>query len=274
MHKYHNIGVPNIIKKIQENNEDTTLCIRQSDYDDYVTYDSRYARNMLVNTLNNNKHINELMVAYHGDSGTLTHDILEYGGFNSIIMNSYNDSINATIMQCLNDNHYFNLIKLKLGSVNTSYNRLSVFLKMNHSLETLQISCSWKSHQPITRIISELHKSNIKTLTINFTGSKQNKIYSYINNILKIDTAISRLHIVNDASYYRYSLVGNFDMIGPTLIKNHNIIEFTIESESHFGMEAYTLTNKNRFLVILMCFNRRIIPKCVSMNLIWPKIIN
>lgn len=290
----------NLIERILKNNESyTQLHIEQSNYDHYLenkdnyenTYNETNFNTMIYNALTKNNYINELYIDC--ECNTNITDIVGLKIFHSIYVNTNVNYISKEIITFMNKNEYY-VKRLKLGSILVLHDEIWLYLKNNKCLETFHIMCSASSYHDITKIISKLQESNIKTLTVSFSNITLDKIYEYVNRIIKKRTQITRLYIENDINYCgikknkkkSHSFVDkvNSDKIDKlTTIhvnkykmdnskNNHRIIDFKIYGKSNDEMKEFAEKNKKYFVTILACFKKRKIPKCVVMNLIWKDI--
>jgi len=252
----------NIIHKIIENNETYTKLIIMphhcNHYAAFMTqYCSTYRNNdfeqMLTNALYNNTFINEIYtdVYFSTNNGWRgVKQIIHAKIWKSIYIGGYSSMVLDTLLTQQNPN----LTKLKLSQICKNGDNLLKVTRNTSTLENFELSLSGSTNEDLPNISQAVYESNIKTLTIHDICETHINL-KFIDNIIKCKTR--NLHLKN-----LYHLI-EFDMTN-----NYNILNFTIDDISPNYIQNILNRNKKYIFTVLLCMNKKIIPRCVFKNLI------
>ena len=263
----------NIIHQLLKNDETyTKLIVKKEHYSHYaiykVKYDSIYGISepeqyfpILINVLHNNTHVNEIYMDINGFSRETDDDITEFTAeftkkiikmkdWKSIYIQGESDSVLDALLTQQNPK----LMKLELSQIFFNSDKLLKIFQNTNSLEEFELCISNTPEINFCEIIEIIHESNIKTVIINditciISHSK------FINSLSKCK--MRNLHLKN----LRY--ICEFD-----LTHNCTLMNFTVNGiQPNYAQETLN-RNKNYVFIVLLCMNRKIIPRCVFKNLI------
>jgi len=244
----------NIIQKILNNkSEYTELKITKEHINHFEEFYSEYKKlydncnleglcdmklfiEIIKNALIKNDYIDEIYVYRHKEivwESKLVSKLLPVKMFRSIFIECHSEEV----IKFLSVNKEYKVKKLRCSSIYLLGDDISEFLKENESLESLDLAVHHDFCSELTKILNVLEKTNVKELNIcchNFTKETM--------RFLKM------------------------------LENNYTLINFTINNEYTDEIKNFIGRNKIYMITILLCMNRRIIPRCVFKNLIFKHI--
>jgi len=274
----------NIIHQILKNEEKyTKLIFEQKQYDHYVRhcfdYHLKYNDNpnqsfinILINVLHNNTYVNEIYITISNFSIARTSKVIGFGDTESIkqiikmknwksiyIYGESDDVLNALLSQ-----QNQKLTKLKLSQIHSNGDKLlKLFVNTNRwfirqsltpSLKEFELCISSTPESNYSDIITAIRESNIKTL-IFFDISCAETDLKFINGLLKLQ--IRNLYLKNSSRTNEYDLINNY-----------TILNFTENGTLPIYAEKILDRNRNYAFTVLLCMNRKIIPRCVFKSLV------
>jgi len=269
----------NIIHQLLKNDETYTKLIIEdrhrehfnkykSEY--YITYNCNGAvtfKNTLIDILDKNTHVNEIYMTVCNfgfetacENNKFVKKIIKIKSWKSVYMFGESDSVLDALLSQQNPQ----LIKLKLSQIFTNGHKLvKLFQNTNRwfigqsltpSLKIFELNISTTLGDNFTKIIEAIQKSNIKTVIISNIHCELSD-FEFINNLF--NCKIMNLHL-NDL---RYKCEFN-------LTHNYTLMNFTVNGiQPNYAQETLN-RNKNYVFTVLLCMNRKIIPRCVFKSLI------
>jgi len=259
----------NVIHKILKNDEAyTKLIIRKRYSSHYCGYKKIYKKKygniyfveMLIDALYNNIYVNEIYIAddiddYDGFAHGLIRKMIKMRNWKSIYVNTYS----ASVLDALSSQQNSNLVRLQLSSINSYRHKFLELMQHVPYLEHLELDLTDSSSKDISNISQAINESNIKTFIINDTSGEQ--IYSkFIDNIIK--SKIRNFHLNMNKSCSEFNLINNY-----------TILNFSVNGICPDYAQKIINRNKHYILTILLCMNRKIIPRCVFKSMILNKFI-
>jgi len=255
----------NIIHTILKNDETyTKLELNNNHYSHWIKHKKMYMMtykktthcnilmSFLVYALCENPHINEIWITVSLD-GTinLIEKIITSRHWKSIFVSGHSLSI-IRILSLKNNN---SLTKLKLSSILNISDSIDNFMKHSHLLEYFEFNLIHADTIDSQKCIAEsIKKSNIKTLVINVDICNS---HEFIKDIIQGKIRNIHLNFINEQNLYPFNLTNN-----------HNILNFTVNKICPDHTQEIINKNKCYMFTILLCMNKKIIPRCVFKNLI------
>jgi len=244
------------------------LIIEEEHYAHYIKYKSDYYsmcnynqcntnfKNILISALHNNIHVNEIRVVtrsfYYGGEDKLENikKIIKLRNWKSIYMagESY------CVIEALISQQYPNLIKVELSQL---FPNCSKFIRNTPSLKHFEFRI-YSDDQSIDYIelMQTIHESHIQTLIIDDDSYSSKRNFEFIDSLF--ESKIKNLHF---KSSYCNQHVFN-------LTNNYTILNFTENGTLPIYAEKILDRNRNYAFTVLLCMNRKIIPRCVFKNLV------
>jgi len=260
----------NIIEQILKNDPNyTNLKITNEHINHYYVYDTQYMfiyaqasfDIILINALNKNSYISSIC--------TCLYPIFEFDENIKLLLQRPFKSINLykygrSIIDYLHETQNYNVEKLELCPVSFNGDKIAKYIEMNKSLKHLILDDTWWLETNVQLIIKSLKYSTLETLTLKRDiFDVQNWI---ICDIIKTNSKIKQLYICD--AYHT-----NLYDIKDALLNNFNIIDFKINNVYHDEFNEILERNKKYQIMLHMCINKRIIPKCVSLNCLLPFVL-
>jgi len=253
----------NVINNLLKNNETyTKFTLKQKHYNHYntnksmyrITYNYNNFKHMIINALQKNTHVNEIYITItiadqNKWEGYFIDKIIKMKNWKSIFV--YGQS--AKVLDALLCNQNQKLIKLELSQICSNGEKFLKIIQNTPSLEHFELDIACIQDTDLPFVIHAIYESNIQTLILNNIHiiNSSNK---FIDDVLK--SKIKNIHL-------KYSNTNDFD-----LTNNYHILNFSINGKcSNYALE---ILNRNKLYIftILLCMNRKIIPRCVFKNLI------
>jgi len=258
----------NIIEQILKNDPMyTILTITSKNVKHYNNFKKLYHKkynnksycSIIFDSLTKNDYIDELDIQGIIFDCSLNILKLLQKPYKSIYMFNYGHNV----LDCLINTKNSTVEKLKVNPLQCNGKIISNFITVNKSLKNLALAGQDIEHD-MSIIMKSLNNSNIETLSLERLSLRSIPT-DMIINIIDTCTKIKNLYL-----YDRYT--NNVSLFFDSLSKNFNIIDFEINNIKCNKINEILERNKKYFMTIFMCVNKRIIPKCVSMNLIIPYI--
>jgi len=254
----------NVIHKILKNDEAyTKLIIRKRYSSHYCGYKKIYKKKygniyfveMLIDALYNNIYVNEIYIAddiddYDGFAYGLIRKMIKMRNWKSIYVNTYS----ASVLDALSSQQNSNLVRLQLSSINLSGDKFLKLVQNSHFLEYFEANLKDSECEHRHKISQAIRESNIKTLIFN-NFSIQHMDLKFMDNI--INSKIRNFHLTSCKFYNEFNLINNY-----------TILNFTVNYICPDYAQNILKRNKQYILTILLCMNRKIIPRCVFKSMI------
>jgi len=255
----------NIVHKILKNDETfTNLIITTEHQIHYINYKSKYTLiyrncgfiNILIDSLHNNTYINELCVKkIFSHKNGFIEKIIKMKNWKSIYING----LSLDVLHVLSTQQNPQLEKLQLSQISMAYNEFLKTIKNSPSLVHFKLDICGSTKTDLRGIANTIQRSNVKSFIIKNAFDPYTDI-DFIANIIKCK--IINLHLINSRNMIKFDLTNNYTILNFTVNKicpdyTHNILN----------------RNKKYIFTILLCMNKKIIPRCIFKNLILSKII-
>jgi len=212
---------------------------------------------LIINAMTKNEYINGIYVdleSYGIDASIL----LSAKTFKSICI--YGCS--REVINYLNT-HENKVEKLKLSSLNLSYDVFEKIPETCKLLNSLDIRCTIFTKKSLNRIFETIHKTNITDLTLSFS-CYSNDLFEEFGMFISKNKTLKSLHVKNDFSNFIDDNIYS---------NNYTLLNITINNEYIEKITNITNRNKKYMMTILLCMNKKIIPRCVFKTMILAHII-
>jgi len=256
----------NVIYRILKNDETyTKLIIQKEQFAHYIKYQSEYHStynydcnpnftNILTGELHNNTYVNELYITLKNygrvsrcEKAEFIKKIIKMRNWKSIYVFGQSDNVLDALLAQQNPK----LVKLQLSQLFENVDKFLKIIQSINSLEELELDL-YCIHSNFSVIAQTICESNIKTLIIKSLFLPTNSKFIDILNGSKVRT----LQFV-DCFYLEFDLINNY-----------TILNFTVNDKQPDYAYKILNRNKNYAFTVLLCMNRKIIPRCVFKNLI------
>ena len=260
----------NIIHQILKNDQTyTKLIYDYAQYYHYEKYESEYQSrynsdnqyqqfaNILTGELHNNTYVNELYMTQDNCGCVSRYEKVEFikkiikmRNWKSIYVCGQSDSVLDALLAQQN----LKLVKLQLSQLFENVDKFLKIIQSTPSLKEFELCISSTPEMDFCEIIKAILESNIKTLILCDISSRTTD-FEFINGLFKSN--IRNFHLKNSLC------TNDFD-----LINNYTILNFTVNDKQPDYAYKILNRNKNYAFTVLLCMNRKIIPRCVFKNLI------
>jgi len=233
-----------------------------STYNDNDHNGDYYFVNMVINALQNNTYVNEI---YMKNTFCDMTNIIARSEFIKKLTGMRNwKSIyicgeSENVLDALLDRQNPNLMKLKLSNIHLKFQK---FIQNTPFLEEFEFDLYTTPQKNYPAIIQGICESNIKTLIINnifFPSESFESLINFepkfINDIIKCK--IRNLHLRNSSHTNKFDLMDNY-----------TILNFMVNEIQPDYAQEILYRNRNYALTVLLCMNRKIIPRCIFKNCI------
>ena len=251
----------NIIQRILDNKSDyTELRIQFDDYVHFINNKNEYLKLygcsdlllLIKNAIVKNKYISGIYIDYFYHSHRLFHDLLDLRMFKSI------NAINREVLQYLNANE--NIVeRLQICLTAFGINDFSQIPKTCKLLKSLEITCNINKFI-LNPIFETINKTNITELKLIFNSILcKVEMIEQLNAFVLKNKNLKTLHI-------------NFEYIDDVFLdaisNNYTLLNFMMNNKCNEKIKNIMDRNMKYTMTILLCMNRRIIPKCVFKSMI------
>ena len=244
------------------------MIIQKEQFAHYIKYQSEYHStynydcnpnftNILTGELHNNTYVNELYITLKNygrvsrcEKAEFIKKIIKMRNWKSIYVNTYS----ASVLDALSSQQNSNLVRLQLSSINLSGDKFLKLVQNSHFLEYFEANLKDSECEHRHKISQAIRESNIKTLIFN-NFSIQHMDLKFMDNI--INSKIRNFHLTSCKFYNEFNLINNY-----------TILNFTVNYICPDYAQNILKRNKQYILTILLCMNRKIIPRCVFKSMI------
>jgi len=266
----------NIIQKIL-NNESDYIELKilpehvehyEDNYEEYVKiYEGNDFLDIIKYVFPKNEYIDSLYIDY--DVGVGWNDIetslwLSLRQFKSIYIGGCSEDVVKHLSKNKNDK----LEKLKLSSFFKSERYIASIVETYESLKCLDLR--FANDHDLQRIITlsySLKKSHIEEFIINYIPD-----FSYHSFLLELIDCVGKNKRLKRISLYydgNEKIIKDVIRIPNVLKNNYTLTDFVINGKYNYqDIENTMIRNRKYMMMILLCMNRRIIPRCVFKNMI------
>jgi len=271
----------NLIQKILDNRSDyIELRITDRQTEHFMNNNNEYLKlygnfdylTLIKNAMTKNEHISELfMISGYSNQCIFANrysvnHILSIRMFKSIYIHGYSSDVFDYLIENKNDN----LEKLAISSMFSNVVRLRETLENHKLLKSLNLPMAHVSlKQEIDDIFELINKANVTELILSFSSLSMNCNFFEKYEIFVLNNkTLRKLQIkfpdLDEDQYNSFFCA---------VTKNYTIIDFKI-NDGQDQTIIYTMNrNKKYIMTILLCMNRRIIPRCVFRDLVLDHII-
>jgi hypothetical protein len=240
----------------------------EDNYEEYVKiYEGNDFLDIIKYVFPKNEYIDSLYIDY--DVGVGWNDIetslwLSLRQFKSIYIGGCSEDVVKHLSKNKNDK----LEKLKLSSFFKSERYIASIVETYESLKCLDLR--FANDRDLQRIITlsySLKKSHIEEFIINYIPD-----FSYHSFLLELIDCVGKNKRLKRISLYydgNEKIIKDVIRIPNVLKNNYTLTDFVINGKYNYqDIENTMIRNRKYMMMILLCMNRRIIPRCVFKNMI------
>ena len=254
----------NVIHQILKNDKEyTKLIIGNEHFNHYGRHEIKYCltykhdtfSEILIDVLSKNVHINEIYTSADFTNDMCTYvtikKIIKMKNWKSIFMCGYS----CFVLDVLSIQQNPKLIKLTLSQIHLNSDLFLKIVKNTPSLEYFDLDYGYMQTVDLHVIAQGICESNIKTFIVNDICLTNECTVNFINDIIKCK--LRNLHLKTTLSLSAFNLQNNY-----------TLLNFTINNKCPVYAQDILKRNEQYIFIILLCMNKKIIPRCVFKNLI------
>jgi len=263
----------NIIKKILDNKSDyTELRISDEHIMHFRKNESEYLKlygyndyiSLIASAMTKNEYIDSIYIDSINSSPSYKYPMFKLL-FAKMFTSIYVSNHSLDVMKYLNA-HEHKVTKLKLSSIGHFSGFFCKILENCKSLESLDIQCDLFDEKSLDKIFETINKTNIIQLIVSFCSYLRNLFEEY-NMFISKNKSLKSLHIT-----HKFLCITN-DKLFSNISNNYTLLDVTVNGKCDDQITSITNRNKKYIMTILLCMNKKIIPRCVFKSMILVHII-